>query len=239
MQTALLFPQGSWSLTTKVRLGNCAATSIYIDVGCENGGTRLIARRQPPVRKETCLKLADENAALKAEIEALHSRVAELELLADTDTLTPLSNRRAFVRRLEHAIMDAGRHATPIALIFIDLNSMKAVNDTHGHLAGDAVLIHVATHLQKSLRATDMVARIGGDEFGLILNHAQAADVITRMERLQRELEAAPVDYDGNRFPVGLAWGVTMITGTDTVESALARADTAMYSSKGAQRSRK
>jgi diguanylate cyclase (GGDEF)-like protein len=181
----------------------------------------------------------DENAALKAEIVVLNARISELETLADTDTLTPLANRRAFLRRLDHAIMDVGRHGTHIALVFIDLNSMKAVNDAHGHLAGDAVLKHVATHLQKNLRATDMVARIGGDEFGLILDHAEEDSVIIRMQRLASTLAAEPVRHGGNSFPVGLAWGVTMITGTDSVEGALARADAAMYAAKDAQRSDK
>jgi diguanylate cyclase (GGDEF)-like protein len=174
---------------------------------------------------------------LIAENEALRGQIAELELLADTDTLTPLANRRAFLRRLEHAIRQVERHAMPIALIFVDLNSMKAVNDGHGHSAGDAVLLHVASHLKSSLRATDMVARIGGDEFGLIMDYAREADVVVRMKRLVDALMAQPVEHNGHSFPVGLAWGVTMIEGSDSAEAALARADAAMYAAKDAQRS--
>jgi diguanylate cyclase (GGDEF)-like protein len=174
---------------------------------------------------------------LIAENTALRAKVAELELLADTDTLTPLANRRAFLRRLEQAILQVERHAIPIALIFVDLNSMKAVNDAHGHSAGDAVLLHVASHLKSSLRATDMVARIGGDEFGLILDYAREPDVMVRMEKLAATLMAEPVEHNGHSFPVGLAWGVTMIAGNDRPDAALARADAAMYAAKGAQRS--
>jgi diguanylate cyclase (GGDEF)-like protein len=182
--------------------------------------------RKPPSLDE----LIAENAALRAQ-------VVELELLADTDTLTPLANRRAFLRRLEQAILQVERHAIPIALIFVDLNSMKAVNDAHGHSAGDAVLLHVARHLKSSLRATDMVARIGGDEFGLILDYAREPDVMVRMEKLAATLMAEPVEHNGHSFPVGLAWGVTMIEGNDSPDAALARADAAMYAAKGAQRS--
>jgi hypothetical protein len=107
--------------------------------------------------------LIEENERLHAALSEMRGRIAELEQLADTDTLTPLPNRRAFMRRLEAVVQYAARHNTPAAVLYIDLDGLKRINDDHGHHVGDAVLLHLARLLTESLRATDMVARIGGD----------------------------------------------------------------------------
>ena len=87
--------------------------------------------------------LADENALLRASLSKMRERLTELEMLADTDTLTPLPNRRRFLRELERVVGQANRHGTPAAVLYVDLDSLKAINDAHGHFAGDAALIHV------------------------------------------------------------------------------------------------
>jgi diguanylate cyclase (GGDEF)-like protein len=201
----------------------------------KRSGTKAIAIDDPTAFERLVL----ENRLMSAEIAALRSQLTALETLADTDTLTPLSNRRVFIRRLDQAIRQVERHGTPIALVFIDLDRMKTVNDNHGHLAGDAALNHVAALLRNSVRATDMVARIGGDEFGMILDYALEEDVRRRMTSLCETLEATPLNLAGARFTMALSWGVTMIVAGDTVETALARSDTAMYAAKDAQRSDK
>jgi diguanylate cyclase (GGDEF)-like protein len=182
-------------------------------------------------------RLVTENKALVAELAAMRHRLAELEQLADTDTLTPLANRRAFLRRLDHAIRHADRHGTSAALIFIDLDGLKTINDAHGHLAGDAALCHVAAQLKSGLRATDMVARIGGDEFALILDHASDADARMRMDHLVAELARTPFAENSIEIAVSLSWGLTIISSADSVDEAIARADAAMYAAKAAQRS--
>ena len=119
--------------------------------------------------------LAEENRRLRATIDEMQARLRELEKLADGDTLTPLPNRRAFHREVERVLRQVERYGTPAALLYVDVNSLKSINDRFGHAAGDAALCHVAAALSGLVRQTDFVARIGGDEFGLVLDHLDGA----------------------------------------------------------------
>lgn len=177
-------------------------------------------------------RLADENEGLKATLADLRTRLEELERLADTDTLLPLPNRRAFLRELERVLHQAARHKTPAAVLFVDLNGLKAVNDCHGHQAGDAVLLHVARVLQASLRAGDMVARIGGDEFGLILDHLDEAAARAKAKALESTVSRKPVDLGHSAINVRVTAGLAMVCAGDAVETVLARADAAMYAQR-------
>ena len=181
---------------------------------------------------EAIRQLADENDGLKAMVENLRARLEELERLADTDTLLPLPNRRAFLRDLERVLHQAARHKTPAAVLYVDLNGLKAINDRHGHQAGDAVLLHVARVLKASLRAGDMVARIGGDEFGLILDHLDEESAQTKADLLASTVAAEPVDLGGTRMCVNVTIGLAMVRAGDDVETVLARADAAMYAQR-------
>ncbi len=177
-------------------------------------------------------QLADENDGLKAALENLRARLEELERLADTDTLLPLPNRRAFLRELERVLHQAARHKTPAAVLYVDVNGLKAINDCHGHQAGDAVLLHVARVLKASLRAGDMVARIGGDEFGLILDHLDEKAARAKAELLASTVAAEPVDLGRASIRVSVTAGLTMVRAGDDVETVLARADAAMYAQR-------
>lgn len=176
--------------------------------------------------------LAAQNASLRREIAALRARLAELERLADTDTLVPLPNRRAFLRELERVIHRSARHGTPSAVLFVDLNGLKQINDRLGHQAGDTVLLHVARILKHHLRATDTVARIGGDEFGLILDHVGEADAVAKSQVLVAAVADAALEIEGEARQVSVTAGLAMIEAGDTVESVLARADAAMYAQR-------
>ncbi len=177
-------------------------------------------------------QLADENDGLKAALENLRARLEELERLADTDTLLPLPNRRAFLRELERVLHQAARHKTPAAVLYVDVNGLKAINDCHGHQAGDAVLLHVARVLKASLRAGDMVARIGGDEFGLILDHLDEKAARAKGDVLATTVAAEPVDLGRASIRVSVTAGLTMVRAGDDVETVLARADAAMYAQR-------
>ena len=184
-------------------------------------------------------QLLAENEGLRAALDAMRARVEELERLADSDTLTPLPNRRVFVREVERVARQVARYATPAAVMFVDVNALKSINDAHGHQAGDAALIHVAAILKREVRATDVVARIGGDEFGLLLDHLDAEAAATKALSLVTVLANEPLDLGARRLPVGLAVGLTMIRAEDSVDAILARADSDMYATKAAQRSLK
>jgi diguanylate cyclase (GGDEF)-like protein len=182
-------------------------------------------------------QLLAENEGLRAALDDMRARVDELERLADTDTLTPLPNRRVFVREVERVARQVARYATPAAVVFIDVNGLKSINDAYGHQAGDAALIHVATVLKRETRATDVVARIGGDEFGLLLDRLELDAATAKAEALILAFIESPLDLGAKQLTVGLSLGLTMIGPTDSVDSILARADAEMYAAKAAQRS--
>ena len=184
-------------------------------------------------------QLLAENEGLRASLDEMRARVEELERLADTDTLTPLPNRRVFVREVERVARQVARYATPAAVMFVDVNALKAINDAHGHQSGDAALIHVAAILKRELRATDVVARIGGDEFGLLLDHLDEDHAAAKAASLVAVLASEPLDVGARQLAVGLSVGLTMICANDSVDAILARADADMYAAKAAQRSLK
>ncbi len=182
-------------------------------------------------------QLLGENARLKAQIGALRQEVHRLTKLADTDTLTSLANRRAFDRELERTIWRRKRYGTPAAVIFVDVDQFKALNDVHGHHVGDASLMFIANAMKSMTRRMDVVARVGGDEFALILDHlqedtarAKAAYIVEMIERTSRTTFGI-----GSR--IKLSWGLAIVGERDTTSSVLARADTEMYAKRAAQRS--
>ncbi len=187
---------------------------------------------------EPTSQLIAENRRLRGELAEMQTRLAELELLADTDTLTPLPNRRAFLRRLDSVVRYAARHDTPAAMLYIDLDGLKQINDDFGHQAGDAVLLHIGSQLTESLRATDMVARIGGDEFGLILDHLGEDDARAKSKALSDKISAKPFDVGGAKINIRVTIGLAMVRANEAVESLIERADAAMYADR-LQRSHK
>ncbi|MBI1185874.1 MAG: diguanylate cyclase [Alphaproteobacteria bacterium] len=169
---------------------------------------------------------------LLAENAQLAAQLAEAEALADRDPLTQAANRRAFMRALHQAMSYAERYATPGAVLFIDLDGFKALNDSYGHAAGDAALIHVARLLATQVRESDVVGRIGGDEFGVILQRASLDDAHRKAEALMRALEMQPAGHAGVALRLAASVGVHSFAGLEDPEAALARADEAMYAAK-------
>ena len=116
--------------------------------------------------------LQSENERLRKEVETLGARVAELDRVAHMDPLVPVANRRGLVRQLEIAIARRARHKIDSALLFVDVDGLKSLNDTYGHSVGDAALLTLADVMVRSVRKTDLVARLGGDEFAILIDHA-------------------------------------------------------------------
>ena len=170
-------------------------------------------------------QLADENALLRASLRELRDRVGELEQVADADVLTPLPNRRRFLRELDRAVGRANRHGISSAILFIDMSGLKTINERRGHFTGDAALIHVAGLLAGMIRATDCAARIGGDEFGLILDHLDHNSAIETAERIAERIADNPLDAGGASLRLEIVTGVATILEGDTVEDVLRRAD--------------
>ena len=177
-----------------------------------------------------------EVARLKTENAVLRARLAEAERLADHDALTPLLNRRAFTRELARTIAYCERYGAEASLVFFDLDGFKAVNDRHGHAAGDAALRAVASVLTANVRESDLVGRLGGDEFGVILAQANREAATIKASALAGQIEAEPIVFAGVWLAVGASFGVrTFEKGVDAAQM-LAEADAAMFVKKGARR---
>jgi diguanylate cyclase (GGDEF)-like protein len=175
------------------------------------------------------LRLMQEVEALREELRTMGARLAEAERLADHDVLTPLLNRRAFVGEVQRAIALTRRHGVPASVIYFDLDDFKGVNDRFGHAAGDAVLIAVAERLMARVREADVVGRIGGDEFAVLLQHADLAAAQAKASGLAKAVSGKMVDAPGGRIRVSLTWGARQIGSVDSAEQALSEADAAMY----------
>ena len=173
---------------------------------------------------------------LAAERDELKERLAAAEELADRDTLAPAFNRRAFLRELHRTMSEVERYKTPAAVLYIDLDGFKALNDSYGHSAGDAVLRHVALLLLDSVRESDVVGRLGGDEYGVILNRANAEEARSKAESLSEKINSSVILYAGMPHRIRASVGVHPIAAVEDPETAIARADEAMYADKHARR---
>lgn len=186
-----------------------------------------------PRVREALDQLMAEVDTLRHELENSSRRIRELEELADLDVLLPIRNRRAFVRELRRMIAFAERYDTPSTVMFIDMNDMKTINDTHGHDAGDAALLHLAQLLTQHVRATDVVGRLGGDEFGVILTQSDATLGPEKAATLIDQATKTPLVLEnGASLTLKLAYGIFTVTGKIEPHEALEKADQAMYEHK-------
>lgn len=177
-------------------------------------------------------RLADENALLRASMAEMRERLGELEGQAERDDVTGLPNRTRFLDEVERVVGHANRHGIPAALLYIDLDGLAQINARHGRIAGDAALRHVARLLSRLIRSTDMLARIGGDQFGLILDHLDHNSAIETAERLARCIVADPLDLGGSRVVVAATIGTATILPGDSVDEVIERADRNMCRAK-------
>ena len=176
--------------------------------------------------------------ALEQERDALIER---LRALSNTDFLTGLPNRRAFMQAAERELAQAHRHGTGMVLVLLDVDHFKQFNDSHGHAAGDDALVAVGDAVRRAMRAGDLVARFGGEEFVLLLNHCNAQQGQAFAERLRAAIAHAPVGdaARGLQPHVTASLGLTDASGnTADLAELLQRADQAMYQAKEAGRNR-
>ncbi len=163
----------------------------------------------------------------------------EMTRLAQTDPLTGLPNRRAALAQLEHCIAAARASGAPLTVAFLDLDHFKRINDLHGHECGDRVLRHVAHALRGAFRSADHVARMGGEEFLVILPGADPDHARLRVDTLRAVLSSTGIVLDKPGLAVTLSTGISALRADDAgVDALLQRADTAMYAAKHAGRDR-
>jgi len=182
--------------------------------------------------------LMREAAYLRRTLAEAYKQIADLENLADRDWLVPALNRRAFMKALCRAISFGQRYGNNNSVLFLDVNGMKHINDTYGHAAGDAALIHIAETLNSEVRKSDVVGRLGGDEFAILLVQTELAVAREKGLALVQILQKSPVLWEGQTLQLDAACGVHQIEEGDSADGALEKADFAMYANKKSARNK-
>jgi len=186
----------------------------------------------PPRLRQTVLALMKEKDELRAQLEEARSTIASLERLVDEDPLMPVCNRRAFIRELSRMMGLAGRYGLPGSVVYFDVNNLKQINDAYGHAAGDAALMQVAQTLVESVRTTDVVGRLGGDELGVLLVRTDKALAESKASELAARVKERPLDWHGRTLPLSVAFGVYAFLGNEKAHDVLDAADREMYRHK-------
>jgi diguanylate cyclase (GGDEF)-like protein len=173
---------------------------------------------------------------LRAELAAARKHIAELQASANTDFLLDIPNRRGFERELGRAVAYIKRYHASAALIVVDVDRLKPINDTFGHAAGDEVLKAIAAVLTRQVRASDVVGRLGGDEFGLLLWNLSETDIRVKAAALEQAIDGLSFVFGGRRVTAGASAGVAILSIHAEAGRALEEADRAMYIRKAQRR---
>ncbi len=173
---------------------------------------------------------------LKAELAAAEAQIAELQASAETDFLLDILNRRGFERELNRSIAYIKRYHASGALVMLDVDRLKPINDTYGHAAGDAVLKAIVKTVTKQVRASDVVGRLGGDEFAVLLWNLTETDAKAKAAALEQSIDRLTFDFGGRSVSAGASAGVAILGPHSVASRALEEADSAMYVRKAQRR---
>ncbi len=197
-------------------------------------------REFPALISGQVITFEGEPATLVSAVDVTEQKAVEAKLrqLATTDTLTGCPNRRQFLDVASREFDRAERYGRPLSVAMIDIDHFKEVNDRFGHDAGDAVLRAVGENLGRALRKSDMAGRLGGEEFAILFVETPVAEAATVTERVSSAIREAVVQHDGTPISVTISAGVVGRASGESVESALKRADAALYAAKEEGRNR-
>ncbi len=173
---------------------------------------------------------------LKAQLAIAQARIEELQAAAETDFLLDIPNRRGFERELHRAIAYIKRYRAGGALVVLDVDRLKPINDEFGHAAGDQVLKAIVATLQRQVRSSDIVGRLGGDEFALLLWNLSGIDAKAKAAALEEAIDLLTFDFRGRTVTAGASAGVTILDIHSEAGRALEEADAAMYVRKAQRR---
>ncbi len=183
-------------------------------------------------KKQRHEELLGEITKLRKKLIMQEDKIQKLSKQALEDTLTGLANRRAFDRALKQSLSDYKRYNYVGAILLIDVNQFKSVNDSLGHLAGDEILKHVANIIQVHTRETDFIARIGGDEFCVILKEATPLDAELKAVELEASIAHTPCWYEGREIHTSVSIGACSFSESSNFIKIMEKADKAMYANK-------
>lgn len=167
-----------------------------------------------------------------------HRRMLAVSKLARTDEMTGLANRRAFMHAAIARFEMTDFEYDGLSVMIIDLDHFKQVNDVHGHDAGDEVLIHASHQIAQACPEDSLVARLGGEEFAVLMPYETIAELHQRAEAIRARVAAEPCDYQGKAIHISASLGVGIAHPRDSVSSVLSRADNALYEAKDQGRNR-
>lgn len=167
-----------------------------------------------------------------------HRQLIALATLAQTDEMTGLANRRAFMHAASSRFEISDFEYQGLALMIVDLDHFKQVNDVHGHDAGDEVLIHAAHQIEEACPEDSFVARLGGEEFAVMMPYETVANLHQRAEAIRARIASSPCEYQGTIIRISASLGVGIAHPRDTVSTVLTRADRALYEAKDCGRNR-
>jgi diguanylate cyclase (GGDEF)-like protein len=190
------------------------------------------ARRSSDIAEDSKATIRD----LRKKLEETQRRVEEFEAAADTDFLLGIPNRRGFERGLHRAIAYMSRYRASGALIVLDVDRLKPINDSFGHAAGDEVLKAIAATLTRHVRSSDVVGRLGGDEFALLLWNLSETDAKAKAAALEETIDGLTFVFRGQRVNAGASTGVALLGAHAEAGRALEEADAAMYVRKAQRR---
>ncbi|WP_339035494.1 GGDEF domain-containing protein [Bradyrhizobium symbiodeficiens] len=210
--------------------------------GRSKAGPRLTKRPAKPPRRGAS---GDDGAkdtgratirGLRTKLKEAQRRVAELEAAADTDFLLEIPNRRGFERELARAVAYMKRYRASGALIVLDVDRLKPINDSFGHGAGDEVLKAIAATLTRQVRSSDVVGRLGGDEFALLLWNLSGTDAKAKAVAFEQAVDELSFVFRGQHVTAGASAGVALLGAQSDPGRALEEADAAMYVRKAQRR---
>jgi diguanylate cyclase (GGDEF)-like protein len=173
---------------------------------------------------------------LKAQLAKAQARIEQLQAAADTDFLLGIPNRRGFERELDRAIAYIQRYHASGALIVLDVDRLKPINDNFGHAAGDQVLKEVVAVLSRQIRSSDVIGRLGGDEFALLLWNLSETDAHAKAASMEEDIDRLSFAFAGHTVATGVSTGVVVLGPHSEAGRALAEADRAMYVRKAQRR---
>jgi diguanylate cyclase (GGDEF)-like protein len=200
-------------------------------------GEALVRRAAQVTRRPA---VADDPKAeirrLKAQLAKAQARIEQLQAAADTDFLLGIPNRRGFERELGRAIAYIQRYRASGALIVLDVDRLKPINDNFGHAAGDQVLKEVVAVLSRQIRSSDVIGRLGGDEFALLLWNLSETDAHAKAASMEEDIDRLSFAFAGHTVTTGVSTGVVVLGPHSEAGRALAEADRAMYVRKAQRR---
>jgi diguanylate cyclase (GGDEF)-like protein len=173
---------------------------------------------------------------LRAQLARAQARIEELQASAETDFLLDILNRRGFGRELARSLSFIQRYHATGALIVLDVDRLKPINDTFGHAAGDEVLKAIVAAISDQVRASDVIGRLGGDEFAVLLWNLSEIDARAKAAALEEAIDRLAFVFRGSHVSAGASAGVAILTAHSDVERVLDEADRAMYVRKAQRR---